>query len=76
MVRREVILDSVVLCQEGIFELRLKESDIIINLSPSFHSCCCSVVKLYLTLCDPMDCSSLDFPPLHYLSEFPQTDVH
>ena len=76
MVRREVILDSVVLCQEGIFELRLKESDIIIHLSPSFHSCCCSVVKLYVTLCDPMDCSSPDFPPLHYLSEFPQTDVH
>ena len=28
---------------------------------------CCSVAKLCLTLCDPMDCSMPGFPILHYL---------
>ena len=32
--------------------------------------CCCSVAKLCLTLCNPMDCSMPVFPVLHYLSEF------
>ena len=27
-------------------------------------------------LCDPMDCSTSDFPVLHHLSEFAQTHVH
>ena len=31
---------------------------------------CCSVVKLCLTLCDPMDCSMPGFPVLQYLLEF------
>ena len=38
--------------------------------------CCCSVAKLCLTLCDPMDCSIPGFPVLHYLLEFAQTCVH
>ena len=29
--------------------------------------CCCSVVKLFLTLYDPMDCSTPGFLVLHYL---------
>ena len=29
--------------------------------------CCCSVAKLYLTPCDPTDCSMPGFPVLHYL---------
>ena len=37
---------------------------------------CCSVAKLCLTLCDPMDCSKLGFPVLHSLPEFAQTHVH
>ena len=32
--------------------------------------CCCSVAKSCLTLCDPMDCSTLGFPVHHQLSEF------
>ena len=36
----------------------------------------CSVIKSYLTLCDPMDCSMSGFPALHYLPEFAQTHVH
>ena len=36
----------------------------------------CSVAKLCLTLCDPMDCSTPGFPVLHYLPEFAQTHVH
>ena len=38
--------------------------------------CCCSVAKLCLTLCNPMDCSTPDFPIFHYLLELTQTHVH
>ena len=41
-----------------------------------FCCCCCLVAKLYLTLCNPMDCSMLGFPVLHCLLEFTQTHVH
>ena len=40
------------------------------------HSCCCSVAKLCLTLCDPMDCNTPAFPILHHLREFVQTHIH
>ena len=36
----------------------------------------CSVAKSYLTLCDPMDCSTPGFPVLHHLLELAQTHVH
>ena len=32
--------------------------------------CCCSVTKLCLTLCNPMDCSTPGFPVPHHLPEF------
>ena len=35
-----------------------------------------SVTKSYLTLCNPMDCSTPGFPVLHYLLEFAQSHVH
>ena len=35
----------------------------------------CLVVKSYLTLCNPMNCSKPGFPVLHYLPEFAQTHV-
>ena len=35
----------------------------------------CSVAKSCLTLCDPMDCSTLSFPVLRYLLEFAQIHV-
>ena len=34
-----------------------------------------SVTKSRLTLCDPMDCSTLDFPVHHQLPELTQTHV-
>ena len=39
---------------------------------------CCSVAKLCLILCDPMNCSTPGFSVLHYhyLPEFVQTHVH
>ena len=37
---------------------------------------CCSVAQLYLTLCDPMDCSMPGYPVLHYLLEVARTHVH
>ena len=42
----------------------------------SIYICCCSVVKCYLTLCDPMACSTPGFPALDYLPAFAQTHVH
>ena len=48
-----------------------------INLSHHILSnCfCCSVTKLCLTVCDPMDYSMPSFPVLHYVSEFAQIHV-
>ena len=40
------------------------------------YCCCCSVAKLCLTLCDPMDCSMPAFPALILSQEFAQTHVH
>ena len=40
------------------------------------YYCCCSVPKLCLTLCGPMECSTPGFPALHHLLEFAQTQVH
>ena len=37
---------------------------------------CFSVTKSYLTLCDPVDGSTLGFLVPHYLPEFVQTHVH
>ena len=37
---------------------------------------CCSVTKLFLTLCNPMDCSMPGFPVLHHLPEFARIHVH
>ena len=38
-------------------------------------SCCRSVAKSCLTLCNPMGCSIPGFPVLHYHLEFAQTHV-
>ena len=43
----------------------------------STEVCCgCSVSKLYLTLCDLMDCNVPGTPVLHYVLEFAQIHVH
>ena len=36
----------------------------------------CSVARRYLTLCDPMDCSTPGFPGPHHVSKFVQVHVH
>ena len=54
------------------------------NMYPSCHlpflsyilPCCCSVIHLYPTVCDPTDCSTPGFPVLHCLPELAQTHVH
>ena len=44
--------------------------------SPTQRTCCvCLVAQSCPTFCDPMDCSTLDFPVLHYLPELAQTHV-
>ena len=42
----------------------------------SVFKICCSVAKLCLTLCNPLDCSTPGSPVLHYLPEFAQIHVH
>ena len=51
----------------------LKDSYVLLTL---FEICCCSITKSCLTLWDPMDCSMLGFPILHYLLLFAQTRIH
>ena len=46
------------------------------NQASPLFSVWCSVTKSCLTLCDPMDRSTLGFPVLHYLLEFAQTHIH
>ena len=43
---------------------------------PHSYDFCCSVPQLCLTPCDPIDCSTLGFPVLHYLLKFAQINVH
>ena len=38
--------------------------------------CCCSIIQLCLTLCNPMDCSTPGFPVLYHFLELAQTHVH
>ena len=38
--------------------------------------CCFSVSQSCPTLCNPIDCSTPDFPVLHHLPEFTQIHVH
>ena len=45
------------------------------NIHTVLHSCC-SVFRLYPTLCNPMDWTTPDFPVLHSLLKFAQTFVH
>ena len=47
-----------------------------VHLESQTLCCCCSVTKLCLTLCDPMDCSTPGFTVLHHLPELAQTHVH
>ena len=37
--------------------------------------CCCSGAQSYMTICNPMNCSTSGFPVLHHLLEFAQTHV-
>ena len=45
---------------------------------PKYQGICCFVLtlKLCLTLCDPMDCSTPGSSALHILPEFAQIHVH
>ena len=40
------------------------------------HPGCCSVAQSCPILCDPMKCSTPDFPVLHHLPEFAQIRVN
>ena len=45
-------------------------------ISYLFYTSVASVAQSCLTLCDPMDCSTPDFPVHHQLLEFTQTHIH
>ena len=60
---------------ENIYSIK-KESTYILWRRGSWNRCCCcSVTKLCLTLCDPMNCSTPGFP-VHHLPELAQAHVH
>ena len=44
-------------------------------LGRKLQCCCCSVAQSCPTLCNPMDCSTPDFPVLHHLQELVQIRV-
>ena len=46
------------------------------GLNPKYFQSCHSIAQSCPTLWDPMDCSTLGFPVLHYLQKFAQTRVH
>ena len=54
----------------------MKENAPLFQVIPFYCSCCCSVLKLCPTYCDPLDCSSPGFPVLHHLLELAQTHMH
>ena len=64
--------------QRQYHEIKSRNRDCILffRLGDFYEMCCCSVVKLCLTLYDPMDCSTPGFLVLHYLPEFAQIRVH
>ena len=45
-------------------------------LKAALKSCCCSVTKPCLTVCDPMDCSTPGLPIPHHLLVFAQVHIH
>ena len=47
-----------------------------IQLSCKIQNSYCLVTKSYLTLCNPMDCSTSGFPVLYSLLEFARIHVH
>ena len=53
----------------------LQADDFPLNYWGSLYTYCCVVAQSCLTLCDPVDNSTLGFPVLHHL-EFAQTHVH
>ena len=60
----------------AVMGFRNRERSLVKSLDMLICCCCCSVPKLCLTLCDPVDCSTPDFPVLHYLLELAQTHAH
>ena len=50
--------------------------EIIKELQQGFHISSVQSLKLCLTLCDPMDCSTPGLPVRHHLPELVQTHVH
>ena len=59
-------------------EMTVETISSFINSLPTYVKCYqfSSVAQSYLTLCDPMDCSTPGLPVHYQLSEFTQTHVH
>ena len=54
----------------------LKYSGLLIVAFQCFQFSFSSIAQSFLTLCDPMDCSTPNFPIHHQLPELAQTHVH
>ena len=67
----------IIFCRTSPFYLVFSfNNDLYINRDSFPYTCCCSVAKLCLTLCDPMGCSMPGSPVPHHLLEFAQVHVH
>ena len=67
-------LSNRVLISKRSFQLLKCMRRVNLGLDCIFNDICCcySVAKSFLTLCDPMNCSTPGFPDPHYLPEFAQ----
>ena len=63
---------TLILCDSFVHNRHL----VLTSCMPGTVFCCCSFAKLYLTFGDPVNCSTPDFPVLHYILGFAQTHVH
>ena len=54
----------------------LRRNGVVLTAKEFECSCCCSVIKLCPTICNPLHYSTAGFPVLHYLPTFAQTHIH
>ena len=54
----------------------LYTAKLLVQGSPQFQHCCCSVAQTCIFVCDPMDCSTPGLPVPYHPLEFAQVHVH
>ena len=68
-INKQNTLNTPILQQNPLGKILTQERFVFILTFEFGNYLLCPVAMLYLTLCDPMDCSMLAFPVLQYLLE-------